>query len=171
MDRQRSSKLAKQGFEHWEAGRLDGAAECYSLAVTAADPDHYATPTFHGEFANVLSALGRDQEALAQFQRALFLEEAQGGPNCSAAAVARYFLCEHYLKVGSPLEVLTLARASEKTPRTQAALLALVEALACADLGDESGAKIAARNALSSASKGQLNAIRERLAPILGRVD
>ena len=100
VDQARSSQLAKEGFDLWQAGHLEAAVPKYIEALELADPTHYGLPAYLGEFGNVLSALGRDDEALTQFSRALkheLLDDPEG--QHAGVDVATYFLAEHLMKL------------------------------------------------------------------------
>src|SRR5262245_22141936 len=112
IDQKRASDLAATAFEHWQAGRLNESAESYAAALAVADPGHYRTPVYHGEFASVLSALERNHEAISEFRTALTLEELQSGSDSSATRVARYFLGEQYLKMDLAAEALATVSAN-----------------------------------------------------------
>src|SRR6266567_8404371 len=99
--------VAKQAFELADAGRLDEATVLYREAVAGLDPNHYWSPQVHGQFAAVLTQLGRLDEAGDQYARALELERDQAlGQETPAVAVARYFLAEHYLAREDPSRAL-----------------------------------------------------------------
>lgn len=166
IDHARASELAKTGFERWQSGLLDDAARCYAEAVVLADPEHYATPDYRGQYANVLSALGRDEDVLIELRQALALEEAQSGAGSPGASVARYFLGEHFLKMARPADALNVVTMVAGVPG-QRAILALVEALAGALLGDAAGARMAAPVALTcSSSPAQRERIAARLSAL-----
>lgn len=159
----------REAFDLWQAGRLAEAAEAYEDGLLDADPNHYATPMYHGEFANVLSALGRDDEALAHLQTALALEQAQGNDDSSGAVgIARYILGEHLLKLHRPTEALEAVLPSIGLAKAQEALLRCAEADAHWQIGDRARALDAARLALSSArTQRQRERVRERLKMVL----
>ena len=115
-DRKMASRLAKQGFDLWQEGRLDEALERYREALVYADPECYATPEYHGELAHVLAALGRD-EAKAQYETYLdLLIKRHDPPNDLELDVARYFVAVHLLKIRLPSEVLTTIEPSLQRP-------------------------------------------------------
>src|SRR5262245_5562384 len=97
-DQKRAAALAREGFDLWQSGKLEDALLKYVAALDAADPNHYALPDYHGEFAGVLATLGRDPEALEHYQISLTHELRQdpdgSGPG---VAMARYFLGEQLL--------------------------------------------------------------------------
>ena len=64
---------AKAAFELADQGRLDEAAAMYREAITGLDPTHYWSPQVHGQFASLLTRLGRIEEAGEHYQRALIL--------------------------------------------------------------------------------------------------
>lgn len=90
-DQERASALAKEGFQLWEAGRLEDALLKYVEALSAADPDHDALPDYHGEFAAVLATLGRDREACEQYRISLShaLRQDPGGTGPAERAIER----------------------------------------------------------------------------------
>lgn len=98
IDQPRASFLASQAFDLWQSGRAEDAVTLYEEALTFADPCHYGLPEYHGEFASVLSGLGRFVEAREQFELALRAYLNQGASEGSnGVVVARYFLAEHLL--------------------------------------------------------------------------
>src|SRR5213596_621174 len=66
-DQNKASQLAREGFDLWQAGKLDDSVAKYQQAFVLADPDHYALADYHGELAAVLAILGRDAAALEQY--------------------------------------------------------------------------------------------------------
>jgi hypothetical protein len=101
MDQESALRLADEAFDLSQKACLPEAEERYRLALADADPKHYKTPDIHGRFAGLLTRLNRPAEAGRQYERALQLE-LQNDPDESQPAVvmARYFLGEHYLRLG-----------------------------------------------------------------------
>ena len=169
MDIVRAAQLAKEGDDLWGVKQLLEAANKYEEALTHADPGHYATPLYHWALAGVYGEIGRDRDALTHLQRALELEESQGGvAGDSSVAMARYFLAEHYAKSGNPsagLETLAPSLAAGAKP---APLLRTVEAECLWQLGRIEEAQMAAHRAVEGANDdGQRAKLRERLESIL----
>ena len=103
IDQPRASFLASQAFDFWQSGRAEYAVPLYEEALTFADPCHYGLPDYHGEFASLLSGLGRFVEAREQFELALKACLNQGASEGSnGVVVARYFLAEHLLSHKEP---------------------------------------------------------------------
>ncbi|MFT3954777.1 MAG: hypothetical protein QM722_10430 [Piscinibacter sp.] len=105
-----AARLARKAFEQWEAGQHSSAKALYEEAISLADRQHWGLSSYLGEFACVLNALGEHEAATQQLRQALEVELAQGNPEGSpSATVARYFLSDQLVHVGSPdqaLEVL-----------------------------------------------------------------
>jgi tetratricopeptide (TPR) repeat protein len=97
----------REGFDLWQAGKLEESASKYQQALVLADPDHYALADYHGEFAAVLATLGRDAEALEQYREAVAVSVRQDPEESGLGiAVERYSLCEHLLKMNKPEEAI-----------------------------------------------------------------
>jgi tetratricopeptide (TPR) repeat protein len=162
-------ELAKRAFELADAGRLDEATALYLEAVAGLDPTHYWSPQVHGQFASVLTQLGRIEEAGEQYARALQLERDQAlGQETPAVAVARYFLAEHYLTREDPNRALATIQPALHHPSRLDALIRTVEAEALSKLGRTEDARAAAVAALrASGSDEQSRKVRDRLAALL----
>ncbi|MCL2022137.1 MAG: tetratricopeptide repeat protein [Betaproteobacteria bacterium] len=83
IDQPLASRLAREGFELWEAGKLEESCVCYVKALDVADPNHWALSAYHGEFACVLAALGKTEEATSHLEKAIATELAQGQTDTS----------------------------------------------------------------------------------------
>jgi tetratricopeptide (TPR) repeat protein len=154
----------------WEQELRDDAAALYADVVARWPRQNLHYPLVVGEYACVLSELGRGEEALAQYQAALEGELAQGGTNDYAGvALARLQVGTQALKLGNP----TLARASVGPSLGKASslegLLRCVEAEAQWALGTFDEARDSARRAVAAAAtEEQATGLRETLAQILG---
>lgn len=167
MDQDKAQGTAREAFERVERGDLDEAEALYRAALADADPRHWNTPTLHGEYANVLTKLYRFEDAARQYERWLQLELEQSRKDETSAAVvtARYFLGEHYLRMGDPdsarRAIAPSLTASDKP------LAWLVEAEALAQAGAIEDARKAADRALALAlSDEQRERMRERLSEL-----
>jgi len=170
VDRNRAAGLAGEGFDLWQAGKLEDALVKYVAALDAADPNHVALPDYHGEIACVLATLGRDPEALEQFEISL-MHELRRDPEGKdvGVTVARYCVCEQLLKMKQPERVLHVVAQGVERAGTNEWLLRVVEARASWDLGRRSEAKKSAALAVFKApSEGKAKNLREYLAEILG---
>jgi len=169
FDQERAAALAKEGFDLWQSGRLEDALLKYAAALHVADPDHFALPDYHGEFASVLATLGRDREACEQYQLSLthaLRQEPDGtGP---AVLIARYSLAEQFLKLKEPQRALHVVAQGVGLAGDQQWLLRVVEARALWDLGRKPESKRAAELAvLHAPSEVKANDLRRYLAEIL----
>jgi tetratricopeptide (TPR) repeat protein len=161
--------LSKAAFELADAGRLQEAADKYAEAVRVLDPGHYWSPSNHGEYASVLSRLGRNEDALREYEIALQQEEALYAGDTSAApvVVARYFLAEHLLRMGAPEEALAAVAPILEGAR-QEPLSHSIKSAALHAMGRGSEAIAAAHDAVQLAhSDEQRKNVRERLAVVL----
>lgn len=168
MDQAEALRLASEGLELWESGRLPEAEARYRSALAAADPRHYRTPAIHWEYAAVLAAMHRPAEAGQHLETALKLELQNDANEASPAVLtARYFLGEHYLSVGeseSARRVVAPSLVAAENP-----LGWLVEAEALFLAGAVAEARTAARRAISLAlSQEQRERLRSRLSELLG---
>jgi Flp pilus assembly protein TadD len=104
-----ASRLAREAFEHWQAGRLLQAKDLYREALALADPAHWGLSSYHGEFACVLNELGEQDDATKHLSQSLEIELAQGNPEGSPSVViARYFLSEQLLRFGDSVRALAV---------------------------------------------------------------
>lgn len=168
-DHDRGAALAKRAFELWQQhGQLEDAAEAYQAALPLLDPDHHWAPLLHGQYASVLAALGRSEEARAQAQKHLETDLAQD-PGGHSPSVARYFLAEHSIRCGDPEAALrTLAPCLGVAGKLEGALR-VVQADALVHLGQRQQALEAAQLALAATtSETQRQNVSERLEDILG---
>jgi tetratricopeptide (TPR) repeat protein len=168
-DQQRAAALAKEGFDLWQSGRLEEALLKYVAALDVADPNYYALPDYHGEFAAVLATLGRDAEALEQYQISLTHELRQdpegSGPG---VAMARYFLGEQFLKMKQPERALHVMVQGLVRAGKSEWVLRIVEARALWDLGRHVDSKRSAELAvLHAPSDKKANDLRAYLAQSL----
>jgi tetratricopeptide (TPR) repeat protein len=170
-DHERGGTLAKRGFDLWQRqGRLEEAAECYRDALPLLDLDHYWTATVYGEYASVLAALGRSEDARAQSQRHLEIELRQDpSGQSSCVVIARYFLAQHALLCGDPESALQAVTPCADATGTLAPAVHTVRAEALVALGRREEAVDAANLAISlSRTDGQRENIRQRLRELIG---
>ena len=169
VDQARASHLAKEGFDLWQAGELEAAIPKYAEALELADPAHYGLPDYLSEFGALLSALGRNEEALRQFQRALTHElHEDPGAEHAAVGVATSFLGEHLLKLRRYAEALQTIEASPALRGRTEWLLRFVEAHALRGLNRGNEAKVSATRAIACApSKEKSAELASQLAEIL----
>jgi tetratricopeptide (TPR) repeat protein len=166
-DQNKGSRLAREGFDLWQAGKLDESVAKYQQAFLLADPDHYALADYHGEFAAVLATLGRDAAALEQYREAVAVSVRQDPDESGlGVAIARYFLAEHLLKVNKPEEALEAIVPALHSKQPWLAHVVYSDALW--KLGRREESKTAAGLALELANSDKKRAnVRERLAHIL----
>jgi Tfp pilus assembly protein PilF len=163
---QKALSMAAAAFALREQGSLAEAEERYRAALAEVDPRHHRTPDIHSEYASLLTLMKRSAEAGVHYERALQLE-LQSSPDESSPAVivARYFLGEHYLRMGeadSARRVVAPSLAAAQKP-----LAWLVEAEALFLAGDIEQARAAGDRALTlAADEAQKQRIRERLSAL-----
>src|SRR5258708_5722626 len=118
IDQPNASRLAKEAFDEWQAGRHEQSRLLYERAIPLADPHHWGLSAYHGEYACVLNELGSHEQATAQLEKSLAVELGQGGSEgSSSVTVARYFLAEQQLRHGAPeLALQTLAPSVAHAP-------------------------------------------------------
>lgn len=164
MDQSKALAAAAEAFELAEQGRLAEAELRYRGALAEADARHYRTPDLHGEYASLLTRLNRSAEAGRHYERALELE-LQNDPDEASAPVlmARYFLGEHYLRMGEPDSARRVIAPSLTAADKPLAWLVETEALFLS--GDVEEARHAGKRALSMCTHdGQRERIRARLS-------
>jgi tetratricopeptide (TPR) repeat protein len=160
--------VAKQAWELYEQGRLEESAERYSDAARILPEGHYYKPDVHRERAMVLVRLGRNEEALAEYELGLAYEKRQNPDESEAPmVVARYFLGEHFLRLGRAQEALQTVLPSIGVGARREALARLVQAEALGTLGRLPEAKAAANEAIRLSSEKQRPRFEERLQALL----
>lgn len=131
-----ASTLASKGLDLWEAGQPEQAIPLYQEAILLADPEHFATPQYHGELAGVFSKLCRFAEARTHYQLSLDIQRRQDQSDASSAVViARYFLAEHFLHTHEPARAIDAIAPSLIQGISQEWLLRYVKAIALHALG------------------------------------
>lgn len=164
MDQPKALAAAAQAFALSQEARLPEAEQRYRDALADADPGHHRTPDIHGQYAGLLTRMNRLTEAGRHYERALQLE-LQNDPDEAHApvVVARYFLGEHYLRMGEPdsaRRVVAPSLAASDKP-----LAWLVEAEALFLSGSVEEARAAGERALSlCANPEQKERLRARLS-------
>src|SRR5262245_40508102 len=129
IDQPTASRLAREGFELWEAGRLEDSATRYAEALSLASPDHYAIADYHGEFAGVLGALGKYDEAREHLELAVSIQHRLDGDESGVGvSVARYFLADHLVQHNEPSRALEVIAPSLAAGTKAEWLLHVVEA-------------------------------------------
>src|SRR5262245_21080687 len=172
-DRKMASRLAKQGSDLWQEGRLKEAVERYLQALTVVDPDHVSTPEYHAQLAHVLAASGRPDEARGHYETYLdLLIKRPDPPDDRELDVARYFLAVHLLKMRLPSEALATIEPSLQRPHHRDDQLGpyrrMVRARALWQLGRLDDARQTAREALVVASSEETRQdIRDGLSDFL----
>jgi tetratricopeptide (TPR) repeat protein len=169
IDQPLAARLAREGFELWEAGRLEESCAYYVKALEVVDPDHWACPVYHGEYGGVLSSMGKTAEATVQFEKAVASELAHGELESSSGVLtARYFLADHLVRAGAPARALeTLAPALRAAPDDW--LICLVHAEALWAMGEATASRAAARRSIAKAPTFEKRAeLSEHLCEILG---
>jgi tetratricopeptide (TPR) repeat protein len=170
-DYDRGLAVAKQAFDLWQQGSLEEAAALYEEALPLLDSARCWTPQVHSEYAAVLAALGRSEQARVQWLRCVDIELRRDPSGTSASAVvARYFLGEQCLRCGDAASALEAVAPALGTAGKLEALVRLVQANALAMLERRDEAMQTAEMALSaSGSDEQRERIRARLDEALGR--
>ncbi|CAN7444478.1 tetratricopeptide repeat protein [Acidovorax sp. LjRoot66] len=168
IDQARASLLASQAFDLWQSGKGAEAVPLYEQSLTLADPGHCDLPSYHGEFAAVLSELGRFPQARSQLEQSLRVAREQGSAEGSIGVViARYFLADHLLRQQQPQEALQVIEPSLVTGIDCEWLLRLTKATALHALGRVDEARPEAAIALETAPSSQK---RQQLAELLANL-
>lgn len=168
-DQAKASVLAAEAFEQWEAGRHEQARRLYEEALPLADPQYFALSLYYGQYAGVLNALGRHEQACTALEKALETEIAQGtAEGTSPTLVARYFLADQLLRLGHKERALdTLAPSLLHAPGHW--LTRFEEACILHALDRHAEARQAAGVAIAYApSPEKAEQLRQRLQEILG---
>lgn len=160
----KASRLAREGFNLWQAGKLDEAIPRYREALEIADPNHYRLADYHGEFAAVLEGLGNFSEAQEQLELAAQVQRRLDGDDCAiGVSVARYFLADHLVRHGQPERALEAIAPSLAVKPESEWLLRLVQAEALQAMSRSAEARDVAARALEIApSDNKRNELRVR---------
>lgn len=171
IDQPRASTLAREAFDHWQAGRHEQSGRLYEVAIPLADPRHYGLPAYYGEYACVLNELGRHDEATMQLEKSLATEFAQGQAEGSAEVIiARYFLAHQLFRFGDKERALEiLAPSIIHAPNDW--LTRLGEAHILYALGRKVEAKTVAALAIAHApTQEKAGQLKQNLAEVFGDV-
>ena len=172
IDQPRASKLAKEAFDHWQAGRPAQSEPLYEEALRLADPSHFGLLAYHGEYACVLNELGKHDQATEQLKRSLAAElarkEVEGSP---AVKMARYFLAEQLLRQGlAELALEALTPSINHAPNDWPTRMA--EARVLFALERKTEAKTAAKLAIANApTQKKAQELEEELSEVLRTPD
>ena len=168
VNQEKAYQLARDGFDLWQAGRLEEAVPLYREALEYVDPNHWALEGYYGEFGAILATLGRDDEAREQFELSLAAARRNDRDEQSPGVlIARYFLSEHLLKMNAPSEALAVIEPVSFVGSRQDCALLTVQAKALWGLSRCEESRLAAEAALAAASSEE---IRERVRGILGSI-
>ncbi len=142
-----ANSLAADAFDLWEAGQLEAAVDRYSKAI-AAVPGY---PDWHSQYACVLQALGRHEEATREYEAALALVLAQAESELDASVkVARYFLADHLIKCGAAAKALDVL-APAVSANADDWLIGAAQARALHAVGQLREARLTAERAMANA--------------------
>jgi len=168
MNQDEALRIADLAAGLVEDGRLADAEVRYREALALSDPHDARTAGLHTEYGDVLTRLYRGFDAGKEYERALYLRLRQDRDESSAdVLVARYFLGEHYLRMGEPDSARRVIAPSLAAIPTSLAWM--VEAQALYLSGSEDDAKAAGNRAVElAADDGQREQIRTRLAELWG---
>lgn len=142
-----ADSLAADALNLWEAGQLEAAVDRYSRAI-AVVPGY---PDWHSQYACVLQALGRHEEATREYETALALVLAQAESEADPRVkVARYFLADHLTRWGAAAKALeVLAPAVSAIPDDW--LIGAAQARALHAVGHLREARLTAERAMANA--------------------
>ncbi|MES2041189.1 MAG: hypothetical protein V4495_25505 [Pseudomonadota bacterium] len=106
-DQNKASQLAQEGLALWGQDKLELAAQKTEEAIALADPNHGATPDYHGQLAGIYAQAGQNDKARLHYEQALSLQlqagETEGG---ITIITSRYFLSMHLLEMNLENEAL-----------------------------------------------------------------
>ena len=166
MDQSKALRVAAEAFDLWQEGRLGEAEQRYRDALADAAPAHYRTPDIHGQYAALLTDMNRSFDAGPHYERALQLELQNESDEANPAVLtARYFLGEHYLRMGEPESARRVVAPS--LVAADKPLAWIVEAEALFFCGSTVEARTAGDRAIAlSATAEQRERIRARLSEL-----
>jgi len=167
IDQPKASKLAREAFDQWQAGRHEQSRLLYEEAIPFADPRHDGLSAYHGEYACVLNELAQYDQATTQLEKSLEIELAQGHAEGSPAVIiARYFLADQRLRLGDKERALeTLLPSISHAPEDW--LTRLAEAHILHALGRQVEAKASAALAIAHApTQEKADQLRQALAEV-----
>ena len=160
------AKLWSEGLDHWHLGHLKEAEAAIRAAIAAAgDADLFE---YHASLGSVLAQQGKGSQAEGEFEAAVTIARQTGTDESSAVVTARYFLGEHLLAVGRPMDAIAVTEPSVGVGARAEGILRLVRALAMHAAGQSERAVQEAHAAIEGAlSSEQRDRFTQRLRDVV----
>jgi hypothetical protein len=167
IDQESARKLAREGFDLWQAGNLVEAATKYAESNRIADPNHWARAAYHGEYSCVLDELGLLDGAEEQARLAIDVELRQSGV-LGAVQESRLF-AEMLIKHNKAEQALAVLAPYLELNEVEKWALLFTQCKAFDLIGDKENARRTAVQCINCAPTEEKRAeLRESLAPHLG---
>lgn len=161
MDQNKAKILADEGLELIGAERYDEAESKYLEALKLIDPNHWSTQDIHGQFGMLLSKMGRNAEALEQYDLSLQSALHCYPPESVSVTLARYFLADCYMRQEKYGETIKAVKPSLEIDCENKWLVCFVAAQIHYKLGDEGSSDYYASQVLLLAPKGKYSSLSE----------
>jgi len=100
MDQSLATKIAKEGFQLYEQGKLEEAQLKYWDAIKISDPSHWHSQDIYGEYGSLLQALGKNDEAIVTLKQAYNASRRCDEDTSISVTVSRYFLSDLLMREG-----------------------------------------------------------------------
>jgi len=161
MNEKKALVLAKEGFELYKQEKYFEAEEIYSQAMKHINPDHLSTTDIHAQYALVLHALNKKEEALEQYKLALNSALKSDEPNSVTVTYARFCLADYYRILGNLKEGLKIIKPSLETECESKWLACFLAAQIHYKLGNEEASNEFASQVMFLAPKGKYKSLKE----------
>ena len=100
MDQSLATKIAREGFQLYEQGKLEEAELKYWDAIKISDPSHWHSQDIYGEYGSLLQALGKNEEAIVALKQAYGASRRCNEETAISVTVSRYFLSGLLMREG-----------------------------------------------------------------------
>lgn len=167
-DQKLAGELAQAGLDHFKCGRYHEAEACYLEALQLVEHKNWDVVDYHDEFAQVLSQLGKQNEAKVQLEQSL-KTAIQLSEKITDYEIthARHLLAEHLNQHGYYQEALDTVKPFLGKGCDSDWMLYLSAAAALKALGDDTGAKISALAVLTKIPADNRHSIETQLSDYL----
>ncbi len=161
MNQEKAKILADQGFKLLEEEKFIEAESKYLEAMNLIDPNHWGTQDIHGQFGMLLRKIGKEKEALEQYNLSLQAALRCDSPESVSVSLARYFLADCYMTQDKLEEALNTIKPSLEIECESKWLPCFVAAQIYFQLGNEETSDNYASQVMFLAPKGKYSSLNE----------
>ena len=167
-DQRLAGELAQTGLDHFKCGRYAEAEACYLEAFVLVEHKNWDVVDYHDEFAQVLSHLGKQDEARKQLEQSLkTVIQISNKITDYEVTHARHLLAEHLNRNGFYQQALDTVKPFLGKGCDSDWMLYLSAATALKAMGDDTGAKISALAVLTKIPADNRGNMESQLADFL----